>query len=390
MELKYKQKIDLVIYKQCKQCLDKVLLANHDFINLIDDKTLLETVNTKIKTLRQKYNSLAVVGMGGSSMGARMIIRSNFHEVDKKVFFFDDFDDYTFDKKLSLTDDKTHWVFISKSGETLEVLTMLQFINQHLSKRGIKLSEHCTVITAKEPNSINKWALNENVNTLYISSNLSGRFSVLSVVGMLPCAFSGVQVTKIHGDAKLGLSNQDLILRLACQIIQSFKRNEWITMFWIYSDFLLDFGYWLSQLWSESLAKATTRNNKQAPRVSTPMVLMGARDNHSILQQIIDGYSDKFIWFIRSSDIEHGCKLDKTLFGDSWKDLELSDLTKLQYEATIRACDKHNYLELKVGSIGYIVAVMEVVVAVLGEFLDINFRTQPGVDKFKLLVKNKM
>ena len=87
MELKYKQKIDPVIYKQCKQCLDKVLLANHDFINLIDDKTLLETVNTKIKTLRQKYNSLAVVGMGGSSMGARMIIRSNFHEVDKKVFF---------------------------------------------------------------------------------------------------------------------------------------------------------------------------------------------------------------------------------------------------------------------------------------------------------------
>ena len=320
--------------------------------------------------------------MGGSILGAKMIISACYECVDKEVIFFDDFDVDTFYKKIEKTNSDTHWLFISKSGETVEVLTMLKLIDEYLLDKGIKLSDHCTVITAKEKNSLNKWAFDCGVKVIDISPNVPGRFSVLSVVGMLPCAFSGIQISKIHEDAKNGLSSREIIVNLSAQVVQSFEKGEWITVFWIYSDRLLNFGYWLNQLWSESFAKAVTRSGASAPRVSTPMVLCGVKAHHSILQQVVEGSRDKFIWLIRSKVV---CD------PKGWKHLD--SVSFAHYEATCKILEENkiSYLRLdEIDSVGKLVVIMQVVTVVLGEFLDVDVFVQPGVERAKQLVKDKV
>jgi len=69
---------------------------------------------------------------------------------------------------------------------------------------------------------------------------------------------------------------------------------------------LKNFGSWYQQLWAESLAKTHTRSGQVAPRVSTPMSAVGAADQHSILQQVMEGAKDKFVVFMRVEESEAG------------------------------------------------------------------------------------
>lgn len=382
MKITYKQKTSSKLYSRLTQVLDKVISQDYDFIKLINNKAFLDGVSFEASSLRQKYNSLAIVGMGGSILGAKMMISSYYECTDREVIFFDDFDVDTFYQKLEKTNSDTHWLFISKSGETVEVLTMLKLIDEYLLDKGIKLSDHSTVITVKETNLLNKWASDCGVKVIDISPNIPGRFSVLSVVGMLPCAFSGIQISKIHEEANNGLSSRKVIVNLSSQIVQSFDNSEWITAFWIYSDRLLNFGYWLNQLWSESFAKAVTRGGIAAPRVSTPMVLCGVKAQHSILQQVVEGSRDKFIWLIRS---KVACDLK------GWKHLD--SISFAHYEATCKILEENKISCLKldeVDSMGKLVSIMQTVVVVLGEFLDIDVFVQPGVERAKQLVRDKV
>ena len=377
MKIDFFRKTSSESYPKLEQLLDEVPGQDYDFIKLINNKSLLDSVNKKADALRKKYKSLAVVGMGGSILGAKMLISAYYDKVDREIVFFDSFEDA---QKIKTIDSDTHWLFISKSGETVEVLTMLKLVEKHLLGRGMQLSDHCTVITAGSENTLYKWAIDCGVQIVDIPSGISGRFSVLSAVGMLPCAFSGLQISKIHSEAMVGLSDKKIIVRLVSEALQSFKMSEWILVFWIYSGKFLNFGYWLSQLWSESLGKAVTRKGLEAPRVSTPMVLDGVKEQHAMLQQIIEGSRDKFIWLIRPSAGALGIEnLDRVLHA--------------QYESVYKVLEENKISHLRLGGnlpLGRLVVVMQLVIVVMGRFLDIDIFSQPGVERVKQKVREKI
>ncbi len=153
----------------------------------------------------------------------------------------------------------------------------------------------------------------------------------------------------------------------------------------------------MQQLWAESLAKKTTRENKPAPRASTPIPLIGSRDQHSVLQQIAEGHRDKFIWFIRVSEGEdYGAILKKDIFGAdvNYENKNLGRVFAALAVSTTQGLKQVgvNSLTLRLGrlqekEVGALFMIFQVVVAALGECMDINAFDQPGVELGKRLAK---
>lgn len=353
------------------------------------------------KSLRSKYKTMIVLGIGGSSLGGRVIKEALKGKTDRQVIFWDNVDPLSIDAQLTAlkNDLKTVcWALISKSGNTIETLTQGDYVNQFYKAQQLKWTDHCIVITEPKKSPLADFADAHKIPRLEVPLDVGGRFSVLTPVGMLPAAFMGLNVQEIRKGAEIALQSSELVAELAAQSEQSFARNEWITVFWSYSDSLKEFGFWIQQLWAESLAKAEDRKGKAALRASTPLPCVGPTDQHSILQQIADGAKDKFVVFMRHEASESsGAVINETLFscGDLMLHKKLGDLLKAEAIATQMGLTqkKVSNLTLTVPAIterelGFLFMYFELVVATIGERLDINTFNQPGVELGKIIAKD--
>lgn len=362
---------------------------------------LFESSRKRAKEIQKKFNHMVVFGIGGSSMGGKAIVEVLGFKAKKfTVEFIDNIDGNYFWKRLEQIKkpEKTHFVLVSKSGNTVETLAMGNFAAQWLKKKKKKdLAKQCTVISETRDNILTKWAGKNSVPVLEIPVDVGGRFSVLTPVGLLPCAFMGLNLEEIRQGALWGIQKQDVAVQLIAQSIASFRREEWITCLWSYCDALRNFGLWYQQLWAESLAKKADRNGKPAPRASTPIPLTGSCDQHSVLQQIAEGPRDKFIWFLRVSESEDsGKELKKDIFEShlGLQDKNLGRVFAAQASATAQGLEQMGVqsLSLRVGQIrekelAALFMLFQVVVAGLGEHLNINAFDQPGVELGKRLAK---
>lgn len=388
------------------------------FLRLTERSDLWTSAETRARELRKSCHSMTVLGMGGSALGGKALLQAlkkwnETHIVD----FLDNVDSDRFWKWLKSRTDlqDRHWVIVSKSGNTIETLTMAEFVDQHLRLSGFKkLSVNSTVISEKEENPLNRWARKESVPCLEIPRDVGGRFSVLSPVGLLPAAFYGLDLEAIREGASWALLQDELVTRLVAQSIASFERKEWITLFWAYADGLREFGLWTQQLWAESLGKSKSRKGDLAAQASTPIPAVGSSDQHSILQQIMEGPHDKFAWFFRleqnegetgggpggvsgSNTAPKDLRLEKNLFdcqglmnGKSMGQLfgAMATATRAaMFEQHVQSLTlTANRLDEK--SMGALFMLLELVVGALGEALDLDAFDQPGVEAGKRLARD--
>lgn len=381
----------------------KALKARRDlgFLQLTERGELWTSSENRAREMRKNSLKLVVLGMGGSSLGCRAVRQAlqNFTSTHDLIFI-DNVDSDRFWKWLkSITDFSTyHWVIISKSGNTIETLSMAEFIDQHLRLAGHKrLATQCTVISETDDNPLMRWARKENVPTLEIPKDVGGRFSVLSPVGLIPAAYYNVDLEQMREGARWALKQEELIAELSAQTLMSWKRDEWVTLFWAYSDGLREFGLWIQQLWAESLGKAKDRKGNKAPDASTPIAAVGSSDQHSILQQVMEGRKDKFLWFFRVEEAElTGPKLEKNLYDCQTLMLgkTMGDLFGAMATATRDALAQNDVqsltLQTKVldaHALGALFMLFELVVGALGETMDINAFDQPGVEHGKIIAR---
>lgn len=381
----------------------QALKARRDlgFLQLPERSELWSTSEARGREIRKNSKAMAVLGMGGSSLGGRALLDSvKKWKENHSVEFIDNVDADRFWKWLKSRNNlqDTHWVIVSKSGNTIETLTMAEFVDQHLRLSGFKkLGANATVISETDDNPLMRWARKENVPSLEIPKDVGGRFSVLSPVGLLPAAFYGLDLVSLREGAAWALSQDALVSRLAAQALESFKREEWITLFWSYSDGLREFGLWTQQLWAESLGKAKTRDGKPAPRASTPVPAVGSSDQHSILQQVMEGSRDKFVWFTRVASSEgNDSQLERNLFDCQtlMHGKSMGQLFGAMATATQKALEDQGVQSLTLTaqsldekSMGALFMLLELVVGTLGEVLGINAFDQPGVEQGKKLAR---
>lgn len=368
------------------------------FPDLPQRKSLWAESQSLGEKIAQKFKNLVLVGIGGSSLGVRVI-----SEVFQKnnVFYLDNVDSDAFENLMKQCDlQTTAWVFASKSGTTIETLCGLEFIRQAYETKKISFTDKSFVVTEKKSSSLYNWAKENDIPVLEVPLDVGGRFSVLSPIGMLPAAFMGLDVEKFRRGAEKALESKKEIIHLMASSLQSFARHEWITLFWFYNSSLKNFGAWLVQLWAESLGKKIDREGKAARRASTPISAIGAVDQHSILQQVMEGAKDKFVVFVRFGTSENGnFKLEKSTFPET-KSLvgkPMGKLLAVEAEATQEAIKSEGVHSatlqldsLNEEALGYLFMYFQLVVAGLGESLRINAFDQPGVELGKRLAKSKL
>lgn len=235
----------------------------------------------QIKNLK-KQNFFRLIGMGGSTLGAKAIYKFLQDKTKKKFVFIDNL-------KLKLSkyekSNEAVNIIISKSGNTLEtIINTSILINQNQKSKNI-------FITEKKNSYLLNLAHKIRAEVFEHKNYIGGRYSVLSEVGMLPAELMGFDERKFKR-LNLLINNNNFLKKLIINVdatlkfIKQGKSNSIILNYDEKSENLLK---WYQQLIAESLGKKS--------KGLLPMISNMPMDNHSLLQLYLDGPKKNFYTF---------------------------------------------------------------------------------------------
>lgn len=250
----------------------------------------------------QSFAEVVLLGTGGSSLGGQTLAALADRGFGPRrgrpqLRFLDNVDPDTFDQLLERADPKrTGFLVVSKSGGTAETLCQFLICLEHWRERlGVKaLPSHFAVITEPKSNPLRRIAERFGLPVLDHDPLVGGRFSVLSLVGLLPAMIAGLDVRAVREGAAQALdtalgdgADENCAPAVGAAISVALAKTHGIrtTVLMPYVDRLGYLGFWYRQLWAESLGK-----NGEG---TTPIRALGTVDQHSQLQLYLDGPPDK-------------------------------------------------------------------------------------------------
>ncbi|MFN7662650.1 MAG: glucose-6-phosphate isomerase [Alphaproteobacteria bacterium] len=365
---------------------------------LTDDIMSLKDLALKIQ---DDFTDTVILGTGGSSLGGQAFYALAPNK-GHRLHFIDNIDPQTFDsifKDLNLK--STFFIVISKSGNTAETLVQfqlaLQSVSQVLSVDSIK--DHFLVIAEPKPSSITKIADFYQIPLLDHDPHVGGRFSALSLVGLLPAMIAGLDPVLIRQgaarviDRLLALGDPSTFAPAmgAALSYELQKKGKTISILMPYIDNLYKFSLWYRQLWAESLGKKG--------HGTTPVNGLGAVDQHSQLQLYLDGPKDKFYTIIVASMENQGdmisdqfSKICPSLA--CFKGCTMGDLMEAEQRATIDTLIKNKrptrVIEIPTLSpdfMGMLMMHFILETIFMAHLYDVDPFDQPAVEEGKILAK---
>ena len=354
-------------------------------------------------TINKKH--IVVLGIGGSSLGARAIyeflLPANSYQKD--LLFLETIDPLKINQHLKEIDlHEAQFVIISKSGNTIETISIFKYLNSLIEIN----QSNCTIVSEVTSN-LTQFANDNHIKTFDLAQDVGGRFSVFSVVGLVPLAMVGMDIDNLLNGCKRvadSFFEQDdyykPIIRKARFLVENKSRFN-INVVFSYSSLLESFNKWYVQLWAESLGKININDTRQA---LTPIGLVGPVDQHSFLQLIMDGVRDKTVTFIKIDDLkDSSCiPIDKAnkfsnLSWDCAEGFSFNELLNMQADATIASvqaqkdipCDIISIRTVDEYNIAKIMFSYQLLVSCIGAFLQINTYDQPGVEYGKTNLTEK-
>jgi glucose-6-phosphate isomerase len=356
------------------------------------------------QTISEKIDTIAVIGIGGSSLGAKAVYEfvKPLNNLKRKLYFFESTDPINITTLLSKIDlEKTHFLVISKSGTTVETFSVYKYIYSLKSDPA-----SYTFIT--DPGSpLEKYAQEIDASVLYLPKNVGGRFSVLSTVGLVPLALCGIDIKALLEGAKNIKESffkdgymKDTLLKKAIFYAKNHTHYH-INCVFAYSESLKYFCEWYVQLWGESLGK---RQRHSAFHVGlTPIGLIGPKDQHSFLQLLMEGTRDKSVTFIKIEDFDERIAIPHITLPhltslDTLNGLPFEKLINMQCDSVMEALLNENDIPLDLITLptanlyqmGALIFYYELLTSLVGELIDVNTYDQPGVEAGKSILKKKL
>ena len=204
--------------KKAKEHLLKGDAAGNDFLGWVNlpedfDREEFSRLKADARRLSAKSKIFVVIGIGGSYLGARMVIealQSEFASMvrgEKPYIVYAGHtlgEDYH-NQLLTLLDHEDYSVaVISKSGTTTEPAVAFRIVKAHLEKKYGKEEAHerIVAITDARKGALHEIAVQEGYPMYVIPDNVGGRFSVLTPVGLLPIAMAGFDVDRLIQGAR--------------------------------------------------------------------------------------------------------------------------------------------------------------------------------------------
>ena len=225
---------------------------------------------------------------------------------------------------------------------------------------------------------------------MFVSHNkfIGGRYSIFSEVGMLSAYLMGLNPAKFKKNI-LKNFNDDRLLSQLIQKLYKIKITKFKTVvLFNYVPELNDFMLWCQQLFAESLGK----NSKGF----VPIISIGPRDHHSLLQLYLDGPKDK-AFYIFTIKNKKKFKIKFKSFGKQMSYLNnknYEDVKKSQKNAfkTILKSKNIPYREIFIknfdeNNLGKLFFLFIFETIAICRMLKVNPFDQPAVEKVKALSK---
>ena len=363
------------------------------------DFTLHETL-ARIKKQYKGVKHLVLVGIGGSSLGVEAI-----HSVldcgQVKLSVLDTVSAHKVDLVIKdlLTLKKVGKIAIcvvSKSGKTTETLanaavlldTLKEFYGEEIYKQ--------TLFIGDEGTELMSYGKKRGVSCYFMPPIIGGRFSVATVVGLIPLTILGHDVDDFIA-GYLDASEEkyeSLVAESAARlsVYHQLKYNHY--NFFAFEARLEQLGEWYRQLFAESLGKELDQNAKtlkhaMVPTISTPVEL------HSVGQLYMSGVPNTLTDFVTFDDevidlkIARNNKLAETLHGKT-----LQEVTAALYGGVVAAYQERNlpyratiFEEALAYSLGLFMAMRLREVMYVAHLLQVNAFDQPNVELYKLKTK---
>jgi len=265
------------------------------------------------KRITASCDDLIVLGTGGSSLGAQAAIAlARFNKGPVRIHTPDSLCPFEMDLLFRELDTaRTHVLAISKSGTTAETLAQLLACRAWIEggKHSANLGDHFTFITEPGTRPLRTYGEKLGSPILDHPTDVGGRFSVLTNVGMLPVAVSGLSVKAFREGSEEVCDNFMKAPETAAAVVgaaltQTLSEHKGVTQVLLmpYAESLRAFTRWHGQLWAESLGKDGLG--------TTPIRAVGPVDQHSQLQLFLDGPNDKFCTFVTIPSYGMGPRID--------------------------------------------------------------------------------
>ncbi len=361
---------------------------------------------------RASFDTLVVLGIGGSALGNHAVqqaLRSSYWNfLDRparkgwlRLFVLDNVDPrWTADLLDVLDVRKTLFNVISKSGTTAECLANYFFFRKALEKKvgPKKVAHHLVFTTDEKKGYLRELAQKESIQHFVVPGNVGGRFSVLSPVGLVSAALTGVNISELLAGAQAmakrcatsTLKENPAGVYAALQYLY-YRKGVHLSVLMPYSQNLWGVADWYRQLWAESLGKKVDRNGKTVHVGPTPIKALGVTDQHSQAQLYMEGPFDKVITFLSVKDFGRQTLIPAVDKAHYLAGHTFNELLKSEEEGTRSALTKAQRPHLTVSvseisafTLGELFFFFELAVAYMGEFLDINAFDQPGVELAKI------
>lgn len=275
----------------------------HSWTVDIGNEATIRSVKEAAKRIqKERIQTIVWVGIGGSGLGPRVI--QEVFETPETIEFIivDSIDPAALQLTLDIVDWRSAMIVVaSKSGETLETMSAFFLFWEALKQaRGEKAASRVIALTDSNRGYLHDLSVEQGFEILPIPRDTGGRYSIFSPVGLLPLALFDANVDAfIEGAVDMDrlcqnetIEDNPAALLASAQFLLETKKGFPIRVIMPYAHKLQSIARWDQQLVAESLGKNEVHN-------PFPLAAIGTQDQHSLLQQWMQGPRKSWHIFIR-------------------------------------------------------------------------------------------
>ena len=383
--------------------------AGHDFLGWHDlpvnyDREEFARILDAAGRIRKSCDVFIVIGIGGSYLGARAAIefvKSPYYNNLKKdtpdiYFAGNSISSSALADLLKICEGRDVCLnVISKSGTTTEPAVTFRILRQLLEKKyGVDgARERIFVTTDRSRGKLKEFSTKRGYETFVVPDDIGGRYSVLTAVGLLPIAVSGIdieQMMKGAADARStyltdNISENDAVTYAMIRNIL-YDKGKSTEILVSYEPALQMFCEWWKQLYGESEGKDG--------KGLYPSSVICSTDLHSLGQYIQEGQRTMFetvISFEKSNDTVTVPDDPENIDGLNFlSGRHLHYINSMAMKGTLLAHNEGGVPNIVIEltdcseyTFGYLVYFFELACAVSGYMLGVNPFDQPGVEAYK-------
>lgn len=386
--------------------------AGSDFLGWVElpenyDKEEFARIKKAAEKIKSDSEILLVIGIGGSYLGARAVIEmlnSNFYNVlgneerkTPRVLYVGNniSSTYMYDLLQVIEGKDISLNVISKSGTTTEPAIAFRILKDYMEKKYGKEEAKSRIYatTDAQKGALKGLAVEEGYEQFVVPDNVGGRFSVLTAVGLLPIAVSGINIDELMkgaDDARVEYSNPNVLENECYKYVAArnalYSKGKTTEILVNYEPNIQYFGEWWKQLYGESEGKDGKGIFPASVNFST--------DLHSMGQYIQEGRRNIFETVINVEKARHEITIEAN--EDNADGLNflagktMDFVNKKAFEGTLLAHNDGgvpnlivNVPELTPYYVGKLIYFFEKACGVSGYVLGVNPFDQPGVEAYK-------